>query len=323
MELRRLIDGLFLGLVLSAALVPSSNVVGESLVTPQTRTGALLAIVEQANATVAEIFSDLRTRGLLIPPAALDLYDDGRGAAAEAFRLYDLGRYEEARSTAVEALQKFKAALDVAYTEVQDPATQIPSATELVRRLNHSITRGFQHLKAVENLAHILKAHGYDTTFLEIQIQAARGLLHKALGELRRHRFMLVDSTLELVRELLEALRARLAAIAAQLKVSQLVTFIGAVETRLTRLRGTILSLSSELSPEATNASLAAVEDAEQSLDQARSLLEGQQVNAAINELVQSKASEEEAWRILRESQPVTGSVTSTGPRSAIPKSDP
>jgi hypothetical protein len=312
-----LIECLFLTLVLSAFLIPSSNVLGESSFSPQMQTEALLAIVTQANDTVVGIYSDLRTRGLPIPPAAVILYDAGLVKAAEAFGLYHAGSYEDASAAAVEALGQFKEALDVVYTEVQDPATQIPSANEIARRLNHSITRSFRYLNYIETLAHTLEAQGYDTTVLENQIQSARGLLHKALRDLRQHRFQSVDDRLIMVKDLQGTLQARLAVIALELKVSRLATFIGAADVRLTRLKGTILSLSSELSPAATNASLAAVQDAEQNLDSARSLLEVQQVDEVVNELVQSKASEEEARRILRENQPTTGSVAASEPASS------
>jgi hypothetical protein len=312
--LQKLTECLFLTLTFSAFLIPSANVLGESVFGSQKHTEALLAIVTQANSTVSGILGNLQTRGLQTPPAAAALYDAGVASAAEALRLYNLESYEAAGTTAVAALEQFKAALDMVYTEVDDPAAQVPSAVELMRQLNRSITRGFLYLKYVEILAPILATQGYDTAGIRIRIQSARELLFKATHDLRRYRFASVEAALVRVKDLLETLRSRLAVIALELKTRRLATFIEVAETRLTRLKGTILSLSSELSPAATNASLTAVEDSERSLAAARSLLEGQQMGAVVTELEQAKASEEEARRILAANQPSTGSTSPSEP---------
>ena len=218
---------------------------------------------------------------------------------------------------AVEALKKFKESLDVVYGEIEEPSTPIDSAFEVMIRLNNSITRGFQYLNYVENLAHILEAKGYDTAVIEDKIQSARGLLQKALSDLYQHRFQSVGDTLLMVKGLLGTLRERLVLISLDLKVSRLETYIVDADERLDLLEATVLSLSSELSPEAKNASLTALQDAEANLDNARSYLEAQRVSEVVHELMQSREREEEALRIINENQTSAGSVSELGTNSS------
>jgi hypothetical protein len=312
-RLRKLTECFFLVLILSAFLIPFSNVLGESTFSPQIKAETLLSIVEKANETVVAIHRDLKTRGLQIPQEALVLYTEGLAKADESFSLRDSGNYEEASGAAVEALKKFKESLDVVYDEIEEPSVLIESVVEVMMRLNNSITRGFRYLSYIENLSSILEAEGYDTAVIENKIQSARGLLYKALGELRLHRFKSASETLLLVKDFLDKVMQRFAMVSLDLKVSRLETYMADADERIGLLKAKVLSLSSELSPEAQNASLAALQNAESSLDNARSYLEVQMVNEVVNELVDSKESEEEAVRIISENQTSVGSVSGLG----------
>ena len=86
--------------------------------------------------------------------------------------------------------------------------------------------------------------------------------------------------------------------ISSDLKISKLETYIENTDERLDVLK-TKISTSSGLSSETINASLAAVQDAENNLNNAKDFLEAQMVDKVIDELLQSKESEEEALRII------------------------
>ena len=317
---KKLAECCLLILIPSALLIPCSHVLSESTFSPQIRNEALLEIVEKANATVVTIYGDLEAKGLQVPQEALILYAEGLAKAEESFSLHDSGNYDKASIVAVEALKKFKESIDIVYDEIEEPPVQIESVVEVIIRLNNSITKGFRYLSYIENLFSILEANGYDTSAMEYKIQSARGLLYKALGELHGHKLKSVGETLAMFRDFLSNIMQRLEMISLDLKVGRLKAYMVDADERLDLLKAKVLSLSSELSPEAKNASLAALQDAENSLDNARSYLEAQMVNEVINELVQSKESEEEALRIVSENQTSAVNVTELGTNSSYLK---
>jgi hypothetical protein len=165
-------------------------------------------------------------------------------------------------------------------------------------------------------LVQTLGAKGYDTTVIETKIQEARVLLNEALRELHRYRLKSVGDILLSVKNLLGSLMDRLEVISLDLKVSRLEAYIVDADERLDLLEAKIFSLSSVLSPEVKNASLAALQDAEDNLDNAKTYLEVQMVTEVVNELVQSKEREEEALQIINENRTSTGSVANLGTSS-------
>lgn len=319
-RLRKRVEFFLLVLLLSAFLIPYSNVLGESIFSPQLRIEALLAIVETANETVIGIFRDLRSEGLQIPQEALISYEDGLAKAEESLRLYNSWSYEDASRVAVEALKKFKESLYIVYNEIEEPAAHVESDIEIMIRLNNSIIKEFRYLIYIENIAHILESKGYNITVIENIIQSTRVELNKALDYLRRHMFKSTVDILLMVKDTLGKLTERLRTISSELKVSRIEAYINDKEERLDLLKEKVLSLSSELSPEAQNASLVAIQDAEDNLDNARSYLEAQMVNKVITELVQSKKNEEEALRIISENQTSGSSMSNLTNSSHLEK---
>jgi hypothetical protein len=196
-------------------------------------------------------------------------------------------------------LRRFKEAFSVAYNDLQDASVPTESVIEMNRRLNNTITRGFHYLNYIENLVRVLEAKGFDTAVAHEKIRLTKMLLNKALVELHRHKFNSVFETLLIVKNILTNLMKQFETISLDLKISKLETYIENTDERLDTIKAQILSPSSGLSSETKNASLAAVQDAENSLNDAKDFLEAQMVDEVINELVQSKESEEEALRII------------------------
>ena len=99
-----------------------------------------------------------------------------------------------------------------------------------------------------------------------------------------------------------ERLLSSLSNIASDLKIQRIATYINETETRLAAIRAKAESLSNA-------ASLAALNSAEVSLDNAKEYLESQRINDTLSELANSKESEEKAVEYL---QPTASSVNST-----------
>jgi len=290
-------------LILSNILILSSTGLGVSTFSSQSKTEALLAIVAKANDTVSEVLSDLRMLGVHIPEEVLLLHTQCLAKVDAAFSLYQFGNYHEADQRAVEALQTFKTVLIMIYNQPQDPVTHDEALNEIIIQYNNSIHRISQYLEYIETLIPSLESNGYNTTRIEDAIQSAKVLAEKALRELHQNRFRDTNNTLSAAKTLMNTLMEHIHAIAKDWKVRKLETFIVDTEKRLNLIEDKISSLSSEISPEVKNASLTALEEAENKLDNARNYLQIQMVDETVNELAKSKALEEEALLIISTNQ--------------------
>jgi hypothetical protein len=265
---------------------------------------ALLAIVTKTNATVSEILTDLRTLGTHIPEEALLIHAQGLTKVDAAFNFYQMGNFHEADQKALEALQAFETALTMIYTQTQDPVTS-DGTVDIIIQYNNSIHRISRYLEYIETLIPSLESNGYNTTRIRDAIHSAKVLVEKALRELRQYRFRATGSTLSTAKTLMKTLMERIQAVAANWKVRKLEGYIVNTEKRLNLIGVQISSLSSEISPEVKNASLTALEEAENNLDNARNYLQIQMVDETVNELAKSKAREEEALLIIATNQAI------------------
>jgi hypothetical protein len=86
-------------------------------------------------------------------------------------------------------------------------------------------------------------------------------------------------------------------------------TYIAQTEVRLAAIKETAISLSS-------TASLAALDNAETSLNNAKEYLEKQQINETLSELANSRASEEEAVEYLKPTASSSSFTSSSSPNA-------
>jgi hypothetical protein len=283
------------------ALAYSSASIQQATAT-SVKTEELFSLLQESNSTVAEVFSQFQTEGKTIPQASLDEYNEAFVLAEESKSLLQAGNYSEANSKIIQALQKLKEALRIAYTTGSEQPTETEIALEKAVQLRSSITRYSAQLERMENLTHLVATVGYDTTTLENQIQTLKSLLDRASGNVDLRRYEAASANLDEAKTLGERLLKSLTNIAYDLKTRRIATYINQTETRLAVIKEKAESLSN-------TASLAALNSAETSLDNAKEYLENQRINDTLSELANSKASEEEAVKYL---QPTASSLNST-----------
>lgn len=295
---------------LSAFVLASSSASLQQTTAASDKTQDLFSLLQESNSTVAEIFSQFQAEGKTIPQASLDEYDQALVLFEESKSLLQAGNYSEANSKIIQALQKLKEALRIAYTTIPEQPTETETNLETAIQLRSTITRYVEQLERIENLTRLVATVGYNTTTLENQIQTIKSLLDRALSNVDQRRFEAASANLAEAKTLGERLLNSLNNIASDLKTQRIATYINQTETRLAAIREKAESLSN-------TASLAALDNAENSLDNAKEYLESQRINDTLIELANSKASEEEAVEYL---QPTASSwdSTSTGTSSAF-----
>jgi hypothetical protein len=266
------------------------------------KTEALFSLVQGANATVVNIFNQFKAEGKIIPASSLNQYNQALVLAEEARSLYQEGKYSEADTKVIEALQNLKAALRIVYMTYPDQPTETEINLERAVMLKSSISRYMEQLQLVENQTQLAAEMGYNTTKTDAEIQAIKSLLDGALNDIDQKRF---DSALDSLAEakvLADRLLTFLRSFADNLQIQRIEIYINNTETRLDTIRDNAISLSNV-------DSLAALDDAEASLSNAKEYLENQMITDALGELAVSKLYEEEAVEYLK---PVASSSTLT-----------
>jgi hypothetical protein len=293
--------------ILSAFVLASSSASLQQNTAASAKTQELFSLLQESNSTVTEIFSQFQTEGKTIPQASLDEYDEALVLVEESKSLLQAGNYSEANNKIIQALQKFKEALRIAYTTIPEQPTETETNLEKAIQLRSSIIRYVEQLERIENLTRLIATVGYNTTMLENQIQTIKSLLDSASTNVDQGRFEAASANLAEAKTLGERLLNSLNNIASDLKTQRIATYINQTETRLAAIREKAESLSN-------TASLAALDSAETSLKNAKEYLESQRINDTLSELANSKASEEEAVEYL---QPTASSVNSISTRTS------
>ncbi len=295
---------------LSALILASTSATVQDDTGTEDKTEDLFSLLQKANVTVVEIFRQLEADSKTIPEASLDEYNQALILAEESRGLLQSGNYSEAESRIIQALQKFKEALRIVYTTIPEQPTEIEIALERTAQLKSSINRYSEQLRRIENLTRFAATVGYNTTALQTNIQTVKILLDRASNNIAQKRIEAASLNLADAKVLVERLVNALNNIAANLKIQRLQTYIAQTEVRLAAIKEVAISLSS-------TASLAALDDAETSLINAKEYLEKQQINETLSELANSRASEEEAVEYLKPTAS-SSSLTSSNYPNAV-----
>ena len=290
-------------LITLSALVLASTPADQDSASAKEKTEDLFSLFQTANATVAEVFSQFQAEGKTIPQASLNQRNQAFLLVEESRSLLQAGNYDEADFKIVEALQKLKEALRTVYTTFpeQTPETDFDKAAQL----KSAITRYYEQLQQIENLTRTASAAGYNTTKLETTIQAVKSLLETASNNVDEKRFEAATSNLAEAKTRIDTLLNSVNTFATDLKTQRLKTYISQTEARLAAIREKAEAVSN-------TASLAALENAETSLDSAKDYLASQQINETLSALASSRASEEEAVEYLEPSVSSRDSTSST-----------
>jgi hypothetical protein len=299
-----------IGLILVAffaLILASTKAAVQDATAAREKTEELFSILQGSNATVAEIFRQFKADGKTIPQASLDEYDQALVLAEESRTLLQAGNYSAADGKIIEALQKFKEALRIVYTTFPDQPTETETAIEKAVQLESSINRYNEQLARIENLTRLASAAGYNTTNLEAKVQTVRSLLETATSNVDQKRFDAASENLAETKSLIGSTASFFNNLASDLKIERIATYINQTQERLNAIRVQATSLSN-------TASLAALANAETSLNNAKEYLAEQRINETLTALANSKASENEAVGYLK---PTTASLAPTSSSTA------
>ena len=271
------------------------------------KTEDLISLFQKAQTNVAEIFAKFETDTQKVPQESLDHYNYAILLAEDSKNLLENGRYSDANNKVIQALQELKEALQILYTTSPSvPQTDLEKAAEMINSLN----RYNEQIQRIEDLTSLLAAHGFETSELQADISRIKSLFDEALANIEQKHFDAASSNIAVVEGLFNKLLILVSQFATDLNIERLQTYIIQSETRLDSIR-------EEAEVQLNTASLAALDEAQTSLDTAKDFLQNQKLNETVNELVNSKESEEQALEYL---QPSASSFENTSSVAAAIK---
>lgn len=294
-------------ITLLAVISASALVVTQTATTPKDKADALFKLFENANSTSVDLFNQLKAAAIAVPQASLTQYAEAQNLANEGTNLYQAGNYVEASNKVLQALQKLEKNMKTIYETTNVQQTQTEIDLERTRTINSSITRFREQLRYMENLTLAAQRAGFNVSSFTTKIEKAELLLKEALSNLIQEQYVAAEDNLNEAKSMILDLTDSLSNLSTDLRTQRLEAYIAETEQRLNVIKA-------EATSAANTASLIAVNQAETSLNNAKTYFEQSLVNASVTELSNAKESENEAVAALQPSttSSITSSITNT-----------
>lgn len=264
------------------------------------KTETLFSLLEESNNTVVTIFHQLKEDGITLTQESIIEYEEANVLVGESQILVNAGDYSNAEISIIQALDKLKDALRIAYGSIQDQPVQPATSLEKYVRIQSSIKRYSELIERIQNQTILVSLSAFITTSIRSKIQTIISMLNRATINLDQSRFEAALKNIAEAKSLIDSVIVELRDFAINLKTTRLETYIDNTEKRLILIRQTTTSLSATYPETTIDASYLALDKAENSLSSAKRFFESNQINDTLNELVKSKISEDQAVSYLR-----------------------
>jgi hypothetical protein len=287
-----------LTLVLSMTFMLLNPTLAQTNNNQKQKAETLLNILGNTNMSIVEAFSRFNAQNILVPQTAETTYTEGLAHAEEAVRLMNQENFSEASVEAVKAMQKFEETLKLLEDASPVEPTETEATAEEAISLKSNITRAIEYTERLENLTAKAATAGYSTTAIENKLSEIRQHVENATRELSAMNLDGATEELRRAKTLLDELKNPFDRLTDLVKASNTEKYLEAAEIRVATTRANITS-SAALTSETKEDAIAALNNSEASLADARDSIENNNVDDAIEELEEAKKWEEESNRAV------------------------
>jgi len=287
-----------LTLVLSMAFMILNPTLAQTNDAQKQKAERLLKFLGNGNMSIVEAFSRFDAQNISVPQTAETAYNEGLEHAEEAYRLMSEENFSEASIEAVKAMQKFEETLKILENASPVEPTETEVTAEEAISLKANITRTFAHVNRLENLTVQAATKGYDTTAIEKRLLEVREHLENATRELFAMNLDGAAEELVIAKTLVDELKDPFDRLTDLVKASNTEKYLEAAEIRVAETKANITT-SAALTSEAKEDAIAALNNSEKNLANARDFIENNDVDDAIEELEEAKKWEEESNRAI------------------------
>ncbi|HID18802.1 TPA: hypothetical protein EYP27_04610 [Candidatus Bathyarchaeota archaeon] len=259
----------------------------------------LIKIANKSRERVEAVFETVAT----IPDEAKSEYEAGVSALGEAERLRDDGEYQQASEKAVEAMRHFKEAFVIINKVSPEKPEKAEVEAEKAMGLKVAISRAEAFKEKIEALADRAEEQGYDVSEVRTKLIEAETRLEAASKALEGGDVDLSARELAKARGLIGEAMGELHKITVKLSSERAEKFVERAEQKLSIVRKKIIEIADRLPPQARVAVLKALEEAESSLQKAKSHIKAGRISLAVSDLAKHKAGEGKIFKVLKEEQ--------------------
>jgi hypothetical protein len=278
----------------------------------------LLTILENNNMSITQALSRLDSQNVTANEAKT-VYNEGLAHASQATNLLNEEKFSEACNEAVVAMQLFEETLRL----IENASPVEPTEAEIVAEeaiiLKANITRAMEHVERLEKLTQRAARAGYDTEAIDKKILAVKRYLEDIRVELSSGNLQYTVEQLHIVKKLLDDLNGYVDRLTANVTASNTEKYLNAAEVRVSEAKQNI-TLSATLTAASKEAAIAALNQSELSLSNARDKIDQDNMDEAIDELEEAKKWEEESTRAITADSVNSTSVTPTNEKDAPTK---
>lgn len=207
----------------------------------------LLSLLGASHAQVRAALDQLVDEGVVIPEATEDVLRSGEEAAAVAYYYLEIGDYQSAIDKAMEALQLFGEAMQIAMGAEQALADECEGDTRLVE-LQVRIEREYSFLFELRNTTYLLGEKGLDISDVQALLEKASEYLESASTLLEGGGLEAVESELSMAEVYLDAALKLLQIINEDAKLDKASKFLAKSEERVQKLEERITTMAGNLS---------------------------------------------------------------------------
>lgn len=273
----------------------------------QVFTDRLLEILDAAKNRVEALFERLDSQGIPVPEEAQSSYSEGLSQASTAVQLRNEGRYGEANEVALQAMLKFRKAMQIA-SEAAATVPEEPQEVETAKvlGLREALERTEEFIERLESLAEKVSPEKLGNSTLLEDIAEARTHLENAQTLFEEGNLEEARSEMQKARSTAAQAMGELQQIVSNVKAEKAEKFLERAEERLRKLEKRMNRLLAQLPiPDRARENVVeALQEARDRIQEVRRMIEEGNIEGAIEGFNDVRTDEESSVERLEGHSP-------------------
>jgi tetratricopeptide (TPR) repeat protein len=249
----------------------------------------ILKILEISKIQIETIFNKWEEEDASIPKTSRDKFKEGMTLGNEAIQLRDQGNFEKANEKAIEAMEKYEDALQIADEELPPDSLEEEGVAQKAIGLENAIDRAYYFAEKIDDLALKVEGEGHSITIIRENIEDAETHLETAKAFLESGEINEAARELAKARGILGRSMGGIHKISKDIKGNKADNFLKQSEKRLSKLEEKIEKSLSNVPSEAKIEVVEALQHARNRILEIKERIESGEVDEAVEDLVEFK----------------------------------
>ena len=249
----------------------------------------ILKILEISKIQIETILNKLKEESASIPETSRDKFKEGITLSNEAIQLREQGNFEKANEKAIEAMEKYEDALQIADEGLLPDSLEEEEVAQKAIGLENAIDRAYYFADKIDDLALKVEGEGHSITTIKENIENAETHLETAKAFLESGEIDEAARELAKARGILGRSMGGIHKISKDIKGKKTDNFLKQSEKRLSKLEEKIEKSLSNVPSEDKIEVVAALQHARNRILEIKERIESGEVDKAVEDLVEFK----------------------------------